>query len=185
MLAAGIGLGFLLSTTTALRMRGLAGRITSADSWITVDGMGSKDADPVLKALVARIGIFANSKDRALYFNGYIGSPLRRLKGGRHYQIRGQKDIPAAWWSVTLYDQDFFLFDNAEHRYSFAGFNVKSDDSGNFVIDVAPQRPEGATNWLPSPSQGAITLALRIYEPSPALQEHLGSYPLPHLVEAK
>lgn len=184
-IAVGIALGFLLSTTPALRVRSLVSTITNGDSWVTVEGMGSKDADPLLRAAIARAGIFANSKDRAVYFNGYVGSRVKRLKGGRHYQITGQVNVPAAWWSITLYDADFFLFENAEHRYSFANFNLKTDESGHFVIDVAVARPPKATNWLPSPSAGSITLALRIYEPAPALYEHLGTYPLPRLIEVK
>ena len=181
----GVALGFLLSTTAAVRMRGLASSITNGDSWVTVEGMGSKDADPLLRAFIARAGIFANSKDRAVYFNGFVGSRVKRLKGGRHYQIAGQTNVPAAWWSITLYDADFFLFDNAEHRYSFANFNLKADGSGHFVIDVAAERPPNATNWLPSPSGGNITLVLRIYEPSPELYEHLGTYPLPRITEVE
>ena len=182
---AGIAVGFLLSTTPALRMRGLVSSITNSDCWVTVEGIGSKDADPVLRAFVARVGIFGNSKDKAVYFNGYVGSRIKRLKGGSHYQIAGQTNVPAAWWSITLYDADFFLFDNADHRYSFANFNLKTDDAGHFVIDVAAERPPNATNWLPSPNAGNITLALRIYEPTPALYEHLATYPLPRIVEVK
>jgi len=181
----GIAIGFLLSSTPALRARGLVSSITNGDSWVTVEGLGSKDADPLLRAFIARAGIFANSKDKAVYFYGYVGSRVKRLKGGRHYQITGQANVPAAWWSITLYDADFFLFDNAEHRYSFANFNLKADDSGYFVIDVAAERPPNATNWLPSPSAGNITLVLRIYEPRPALYEHLGTYPLPQRIEVK
>ncbi len=185
MLAFGIGLGLVFSSKPALQLRGLANRITNNDSWITVDGMGSKDADPLLRALIARIGIFANSKDKAVYFNGYVGSPLMRLKGGRHYQITGLKDLPSAWWSITLYDADNFLFANPDNRYSFTNFNLKTDDSGGFVIDVAPKRPQHASNWLPSPAGGNIYLALRIYEPAPALQDSLATYPMPRLAEVR
>ena len=183
MLAVGIGLGIVCSSTLALQLRGLANRITNNDSWITIDGIGSRDADPLLRALIARIGIFANSKDRAVYFNGYVGSPLTRLKGGRHYQITGLKDLPSAWWSITLYDADNLLFANPDNRYSFTNFNLKTDESGGFVIDVAPERPLHASNWLPSPDAGNIYLALRIYEPAPALQDSLATYPLPRLAE--
>jgi hypothetical protein len=72
MLAVGIGLGFVFSSKPALQLCGLANRITNNDSWITFDGMGSKDADPLLRALVARVGIFANSKYKAVYFYGYV-----------------------------------------------------------------------------------------------------------------
>lgn len=183
MVAAGIGLGLLLSSKPVLQTRGLANRIINSDSWITVEGMGSKDADPLLKALVARVGIFANSKDKAIYFKGYVDSPIKMLKGGRHYQITGQMDIPAAWWSVTLYDADFFLFDNPDNRYSFSSFNIKADEAGHFVIDVSAERPQGARNWLPSPTSGNIALTLRIYEPTSALYDHLRSYQLPRITE--
>ena len=184
MIAAGIGLGLLLSSKPVLQTRGLANRIINSDSWITVEGMGSKDADLLLKALVARVGIFANSKDKAIYFNGYVDSPFKKLKGGRRYHITGQMDIPAAWWSITLYDADDFLFGNPDNRYSFSSFNVRADESGRFVIDVAAERPGNTRNWLPSPTAGNIALVLRIYEPAPALHENLRGYPLPRITEA-
>jgi hypothetical protein len=182
-IAVGVSCGVALTTTPVMMLRGAVSRITNSGSWMTTKGLGSREADPILRALVSQIGIFANSSDMAVYFSGYTRSPLKRLRGGTHYRIEGSNNIPATWWSITLYDADQFLFANAEDRYSFTNLNVKSDRSGHFEIDVSPDRPQGSQNWLPSPSEGKFTLFLRVYEPGAALRDDLSGYPLPRITE--
>jgi len=182
MIVAGILIG-AVSTSAILRIRGYQDIVKNGDSWMTARGIGSQDADPTLKAIIAIIGIFANSKEEAIYLQAYQGCPLYKMKGNRHYKIEGNVNLPANWWSITLYNQDEFLFDNPDHRYSFTNFNVKTDDKGNFTIDVAPRKPEGATNWLPSPPSGPISLTFRIYEPEKSIYQHLDTYPLPRVRE--
>ena len=184
-IAVGVSCGVALTTKPVLTLRGAVSRITNSDSWITTKGVGSREADPILRALISQVGIFANSSDMAVYFSGYTRSPLKRLRGGTHYRIEGSNNIPATWWSLTLYDADQFLFANAENRYSFTNFNVKTDRAGYFEIDVSPERPQGSQNWLPSPSEGGFTLFLRVYEPGAALRGDLSGYPLPHITEVR
>lgn len=163
--------------------------IRNPQGWHTLRGIGSQDADALTRALITRIGIFANSPNETVYFNalprggGYRSLGPHPLVGGRHYQVRGSLALPAAWWSITLYGADDFLFDNPQGRYSFTDVDLESDDEGRFCLDIAAQRPAGATNWLPGPAEGAFALVLRIYEPEPELFEHLEHYPLPEFTE--
>lgn len=163
--------------------------VENPSGWHTLRGIGSEDADALTRALITRIGIFANSPDETVYLNALprSGGPGRLgphpLHGGRHYRVTGPRAMPAAWWSLTLYDAEDFLFANPEGRHSFTDFNLEPDGTGQFTLDIAPTRPAGATNWLPSPTRGAFSLVLRIYEPGPELFEHLETYPLPVFAE--
>src|SRR4051795_6159949 len=72
-----------------------------------------------------------------------------QLYGSHHYRYIGAVHIPGSWWSVTLYDQDGSLIENADERYAFTSFNAIPEDDGSIVVDIAPVRPEQALNWLP------------------------------------
>lgn len=174
-------------------------RITlfNPNGWITVEGIGSKDADFITRAVIAKIGLFANSKDKTLYFSARPDDEInyRNLFSGprnwftlsskKHYRIEGTINIPASWWSITLYDDRDVLVENPDKRYSFTNYNTVADAAGNFTIDVAPQKPDGAVNWLPAPTDRPFNLKLRIYEPSKELYENIATYPLPKLKEVK
>jgi len=169
-------------------------RLYNPHGWQTARGIGSPDADFLTRAIIAKIGIFANSPDKALYLRAMTGPPLPlhkavlrprsdRFQGGRHYRVKGHVDMPAAWWSITLYDANDYLFANVEDRSSFTNFNLETDERGRFVLDVASTRPDGATNWLPAPTSGPYTVILRLYEPQVEIFDHIESYPFPDVVE--
>lgn len=176
----GVGLGYGLAAGALLYKASRVG-LYNPSGWMTARGVGSREADPVLKALIARIGIFANSWEEAVYFQGYVGSPRNKLSCDRRYRIEGSALLPAEWWSITLYNSRELLHPNPQGRYSFASFNLETDEKGSFVIDIAPERPPDAVNWLPSPEGEPFSLTLRIYRPRPELLSRIESYPLPRL----
>jgi hypothetical protein len=168
--------------------------IINPNGWATVRGIGSADADSLTKALIAKIGIFANSKEQAIYLTGFegeqgifkkviSGKKLTSIQGGIHYQIIGNANIPSNWWSITLYDEQDFLHGNPDNRFSFSSFSIDADEAGRFVIDVSPTRPPDSINWLPSPTKDGFNLKLRIYEPLPDLYNNIATYELPKIVK--
>jgi hypothetical protein len=159
--------------------------VYNSNSWKTVKGIGSPDANALTRAVIAKIGLFANSKEEAIYFAAYPGKPDEDMCGDRHYRIISRKPIATAWWSITLYNDRRFLFDNEENRYSFTTFNVVRERDGSFVIDVAPSKPQGAKNWLPAPKGERFHVILRVYHPAPELYENIEAYPLPVVREVK
>lgn len=169
--------------------------ILNLNGWMTVDGIGSKDADFISRAIVAKIGLFANSKDKTIYLSSHPNVEINYKKlfsGPKHwfalsnkknYRILGNINIPASWWSITLYDGKNMLIKNQDKRYSYTNYNLLADNEGNFIIDVAPVKPAGATNWLPAPPDQSFHLKMRIYEPSKEVYENIATYPLPKLKE--
>ena len=193
-----IPLGFVLACMIAaafLFYYGTKIAILNSSGWMTVDGIGSEDADFITRAVVAKIGIFANSKDKAIYLSSHPdpGINYKKLFSGpkhwftlsnaKHYRIKGNINIPATWWSITLYDNKDLLVKSSEKRYSFTNYNLVTDNDGNFTIDVASIKPVGATNWLPAPHDRPFNLKMRIYEPSEEVYESIATYPLPKLKE--
>jgi hypothetical protein len=184
MIVAGFVLGYLM-IAAALLLEASDVVVYNSNSWKTAKGIGSPDANALTRAVIAKIGLFANSKEEAIYFAAYPGNPDEDMYGDRYYRIISKKPIQASWWAITLYNDRRFLVDNVENRYSFTTFNVVRERDGSFVIDVAPSKPEGAKNWLPAPKGERIHVILRVYHPAPALYENIEAYPLPVVREVK
>jgi len=169
--------------------------LLNKNGWLTVDSIGSQDADFFTRAVIAKIGLFANSKEKTLYFAALPDAKIdyQKLFAGpkywfaldsrQRYQIVGNTHLPAGWWNITAYNQDEFLVPNEEGQYSFLGQNLVTNESGDFVIDVASERPANAQNWLPVPKGAPFNLKLRIYEPGVELYEQIASFPLPKLIQ--
>jgi hypothetical protein len=167
--------------------------LINPNGWRTIAGIGSSDADFITRAVVAKIGLYANSKEKAIYMGGIINAELdyKKLLSGpkhwfsldsnAHYQITGNVNLPASWWSVTLSNDQELLVDSETDQYSFSNFSLVTDDVGNYVIDIAKTKPDGTLNWLPTPQQGIFNIKLRIYQPSPELYNNIATYDLPKL----
>jgi hypothetical protein len=90
---------------------------------------------------------------------------------------------PAArWWSVTAYDEEFFLFENGARRYSVNGDTEPPDSQGQIVFDVGPEIVTGDPPDLPTQGTGTLLLTLRLYNPAPSLQRDPGSL-VPPLID--
>jgi hypothetical protein len=79
----------------------------------------------------------------------------------------GQQPPVAAFWSVTLYDQQGFQVANALNRFAIGdrdGMTRGSDDALEIVIQHEDPGAERRSNWLPSPA-GPFNLTMRLYEP--------------------
>ena len=138
--------------------------------------------DPLLRAAVNQYGPATHIAQEALYFGAKPeGGPL---SGVNKYLLKFPANgLPPvdAFWSLTLYGEDFSLVENPIHRYSIgdrtAGLRYNSD--GSLEIQIQNQAPEqGSSNWLPA-SEGPYQLVLRTYQPEPALFN--GDYKIPPL----
>jgi hypothetical protein len=87
------------------------------------------------------------------------------------YVIHFDKDqLPPAqaFWSLTMYDPDFFFVPNPINRYELSQRNqliANPDGSLDLYLQAgSPGTPQEA-NWLPAP-RGKFDLVLRLYSPS-------------------
>ena len=143
---------------------------TVSGSWLYSPYLGAKDADPKTRSIIARTGVFALNKKEALYFiaeTDYSGEPLNQNCG---YEIK-VKNLPGRWWSITAYNNDYFLISNLYKKYSVTSANF----NGTYLITVGPTDQMILTN----PNEGEFSLALRIYNPQADIE--IASINLPEI----
>lgn len=144
-------------------------RSRRARPWVLASRAGRYGSDYLTRALTAYIGLGALATDEALYGAGHFDSRSELLDGRHRYTLRfAADDMPPAdaFWSVTLYDADRFLYPNAAHRHSIGdrtpGLQFGAD--GSLQIDFSHAPPARTSNWLPTPA-GRFYLMLRLYHP--------------------
>ena len=80
----------------------------------------------------------------------------------------GQFPPVKAFWSITLYDPDFFFASNSINRYELSQRNkfiTNPDGSVDMYLQAeSPGRAKEA-NWLPGP-KGKFVLVMRLYWPT-------------------
>lgn len=160
-IASGIGLG-LASVIVALAVVPKLGMV-ERNGWRGHPDAGSGQASPYARAMIARIGLLAMSRDHAVYLDRTRDSEGRPLRGACRYGLEGQA-MPAHWWSVTLYGEDNYLAPNGEDASSIDA-SVYSDQ-GMWRAEVGPRRPATDIPWIASGGADRFTLTLRLYRPT-------------------
>lgn len=85
-----------------------------------------------------------------------------------------------AFWSVTMYDKDFYLVQNELKRYAIADYTpgLEYNDDGSLDIYIQCSEPKNhKSNWLPAPEDDDFNLLLRMYQPASKILN--GTYEVP------
>ncbi|MEM7701247.1 MAG: DUF1214 domain-containing protein [Pseudomonadota bacterium] len=172
--------GVALGVSSALYMAGLwpgakpldFGDI-DVDGWRSDFAIGSDSAGPYTRARVARHGLLALAKSEAVYFTKTTDDNGKLLSEDCTYRLV-VGEMPARWWSVTLYDGESYLPDNTDEALSV---NKEQNIVGvigdiivgqNLSATIARTRPEKGY-WISSRNAGNFDLTLRLYMPDQAL----------------
>jgi hypothetical protein len=150
-------------------------RARIVNGWsITPPDVARFGTDYLGRAVVAAIGLGANTADKALYPTTTRDLARRQLTGAHVYRLhfqRGQLPPVFQFWSLTLYDQRILFYPNPLNRYAIGDrtAGLKRDAGGGLTIIVSHRDPGAAerSNWLPAPV-GQFSLYLRLYEPKRA-----------------
>jgi hypothetical protein len=140
------------------------------NAWVFFKPGGRYGTDYVQRALVTRLGLGCNLTEDAVYPTATTDSAEQKLDGANKYVIhfpKGQMPPARGFWSLTMYDADWFFVANPLNRYTLSQRNaLKSgpDGSVDLYIQAANPGPDKESNWLPAPS-GAFNLMLRLYWP--------------------
>jgi hypothetical protein len=102
---------------------------------------------------------------------GYIGTRTTGKGAGRYLvadpQWKGATP-PGIIWSITIYIEDQFMFDNPIYRYSIGdrttGLITGLDGSLEIYIQKSQPPADKISNWLPAP-EGSFSLTMRMYMP--------------------
>lgn len=180
-------------TRAAVRLvRGAADRYrasTSDRGWsVMVDPwIGDFGRQFLGRAVIATDLLGANVPRIATYPTSYRDGRGRLLDGRHRYTItfpRGQLPPVRAFWSLTMYKADNFLYANEIDRYAVGDRErgLRRNADGSLTIWVQHTRPSTAkarANWLPAPA-GSFHLIMRMYLPKRSALD--GSYRLPPFV---
>ncbi len=164
------------------------GDVKNVNGWGFTVKTGIYGTNYIQRALVTAIGLGANRPQDAVYPTsqkyeaGLIG---RDYSGGEKYVMTFRKGLTPpvdGFWSLTMYDAQYFFVDNPLNRYSIsARQHLKANADGSIDLYIQNESPgaDKEANWLPAP-KGKFVLMMRLYWPKekdPSIID--GSWALP------
>jgi hypothetical protein len=145
--------------------------IHDINGWGYTTKTGLYGTDYFMRAFVTAIGLGANRPQDAVYPSSQKDGDGKVYDGANKYVLhfaKGQMPPARGFWSVTMYDSDYFFVANPINRYSIsARQNLKSNTDGSVDIYIQKDTPgaDKEANWLPAPS-GKFQLMMRLYWPN-------------------
>ena len=172
----GLGLGYCSADYSM--QEGLATVSVRNGPWITWPSAGSTEADPYTRAHFAANGHLPLTVFEAITFRTTTDDNGQPLEQNCRYKVEGRA-FKARWWSLTAYETDHRVIQNAAQRYSFNSHNIIYKGQGEFEIAISDEARPG--NWLPLRSSGRFQLTLRLYNPSSDARSNLKQLILPKI----
>jgi hypothetical protein len=145
--------------------------IRNVNGWMYDSEAGVYGTDYLNRAFITAIGLGANRIQDAVYPTSLKDADGKAYDGANKYVIhipKGQLPPVRGFWSVTMYDANYFFVANPINRYSIsARQNLKANPDGSIDLYVQNQSPgaDKESNWLPAPKDKFI-LMLRMYWPN-------------------
>ena len=133
-------------------------------------------SDPLSRAAGAFLGILGNAAEEYLGVGYHGDAEGRPFDGAHRYRIHfpaGGLPPVGAFWSITVYDGDQFLYANPINRYRVSSHDIGAIPEaadGGLTILVQHDPPIDASGiWLPCPP-GPFSLTFRTYLPGAAIR---------------
>ncbi|SDA92324.1 DUF1254 domain-containing protein [Sinorhizobium sp. NFACC03] len=169
------------------------GNVQDINGWGFTTKTGIYGTGYLQRALITAIGLGANRPQDAIYptsLKSKDGLFSRAYHGANKYVItfaKGQLPPVRGFWSITMYDEDYFFVDNPLNRYSIsARVSPKANADGSTEIYIQNETPgaDKENNWLPAP-KGKFILMMRLYWPDDSPPSILdGSWVIPPVKKA-
>ena len=135
---------------------------------------GQYGTDYEQRAMVTLIGPGLNFPEDAMYPFSEKDADGKEYDGAKHRYVmrfdKGQMPPVKGFWSLTMYDPDFFFVPNPINRYSLSQrdtFVTNADGSVDLYLQAESPGPDREANWLPAP-KGKFIPMLRLYWPQDA-----------------
>jgi len=153
-------------------MRGgiMAGDNKLINGWMFSTKTGIYGTEYLQRAFITAIGLGANRPQDAIYPTSETDADGKPYSGANKYVLhfdQGQLPPVDAFWSLTMYDGDYFFVENPLNRYSIsARQDLKKNDDGSVDLYLQHDSPgaEKESNWLPAPV-GRFIPMFRLYWP--------------------
>ena len=145
--------------------------VKDINGWGYTTKTGIYGTDYLMRALVTATGLGANRPQDAIYPTSLRDAEDRAYDGANNYVVHfveGQLPPAEGFWSITMYDANYFFVANPINRYSIsARQNPKRNADGSIDLYVQKDSPgaDKESNWLPAPA-GKFILMMRLYWPS-------------------
>ncbi len=139
---------------------------------MNTDTMGVYGDFYLKRAIVAMVGLGANQPEDAIYPINIADAEGQPLDGEHDYVLHFEKaELPpvAAFWSVTMYDEEGFQAANELNRFAIGDRDkLEFNDDGSLDLYLQHDNPgaDKESNWLPAP-RGPLGVTMRLYAPAP------------------
>lgn len=143
----------------------------SIHGWGYTTKTGLYGTDYLMRALVTAIGLGANRPQDAVYPTSLKDAKDSEYDGAHRYVVRLEKGMlppVQGFWSLTMYDGQYFFVSNPLNRYSISPRqDLKRGVDGSVELYIQNESPgaDRESNWLPAP-RGKFVLMLRMYWPN-------------------
>jgi hypothetical protein len=161
------------------------------DGWVFTTKTGLYGTEYLQRALITAIGLGANRPQDAVYPTTQVDAEGKPYTGEKRYVMhfaKGELPPVEGFWSLTMYDGDYFFVDNPLNRYTLSARDeLKKNADGSVDLYLQHENPgaDKESNWLPAPA-GRFIPMLRLYWPTekaPSLLD--GSWKIPAVSEVK
>ena len=169
----------------------VAGDLKLEHGWLFTTKTGLYGTGYRQRALITAIGLGANRPQDAVYPTSEGPDVLKKYSGERKYVMhlnKGEMPPVKGFWSLTMYDANYFFVPNALNRYTLSQRNkFKTNKDGSVDLYIQQEFPgkDKEANWLPAPA-GQFILMMRLYWPTetpPSLLD--GSWKIPEVREVQ
>ncbi len=140
------------------------------NGWLYFPKTGQYGTGYLNRALITWYGLGANRPQDAIYPTSEGPDILKKYSGANKYVVRFNKgELPPAdgFWSITMYDKNYFFVPNAINRQSVSSRNkFKTNPDGSIDLYIQAESPgkDKEANWLPAPKDEFV-LMMRLYWP--------------------
>jgi hypothetical protein len=155
------------------------GRLTNG--WfIPPSTIGDSRTDYKIRAIIARVGLTANTPKKAVYFDATLDGDAHPLTGAKNYTMTFKQTPPfiePSFWALRMFDAtNSYPVPNPINRYVLGSDypDMKKNSDGSLTIYLQNKNPgkDKEANWLPAPA-GPFLLILGTYAPGQALIDSL------------
>ena len=147
-----------------------AGDASFENGWLFTTKTGLYGTNYIQRALITAIGLGANRPQDAVYPTSEVDGAGKPYSGANKYVMhfnKGQLPPAQAFWSITMYNAEYFFVANPLNRYNVSSrskFRPNKDGSIDVYVQHESPGKDKEANWLPAPKDKFV-LMMRLYWP--------------------